>query len=77
MAQLLVRNVPDEIVDALRQRATVNRRSVEAEHRLLLEESLKPGRDDFWKRAAELRAQTRGRIRGDGADMIRVDRDQR
>jgi plasmid stability protein len=42
MARLLVRNVPDDLVAALRERALRNRRSVEAEHRQILEDVLRP-----------------------------------
>ncbi len=42
MAQLHVRNVPDDLVAALKERATGNRRSMEAEHRNILEEVLRP-----------------------------------
>jgi plasmid stability protein len=44
MAQLIVRNLDDEIVVRLRQRATQHRRSTEAEHREILREVLLPGR---------------------------------
>ena len=77
MAQLLVRNVPDDVAEALRRRAELNRRSVEAEHRALLEAALKPGRGSFRDRAAALRAETRGRVAGNSADLIREDRDSR
>ena len=40
MASLVVRNLEQQIVDALKQRAALHGRSAEAEHRLLLEESL-------------------------------------
>lgn len=40
MAQLIVRNLDQEIVNRLRQRAAANGRSVEAEHRELLREAL-------------------------------------
>lgn len=40
MAQLTVRNVPDAVVKALKQRAVENGRSAEAEHRRILEEAL-------------------------------------
>lgn len=40
MAQLLVRNIPREIVDALRRRAVVHGRSAEAEHREILRAAL-------------------------------------
>lgn len=77
MSQLLVRNVPENIVAALKRRAKDNGRSVEAEHRALLEDALKPRREKFIERAAKLREETRGRIKTDSADLIRADRDSR
>jgi plasmid stability protein len=44
MGQLIVRNVDDEIVRALKVRATQKRRSAEAEHREILREVLAPRR---------------------------------
>ena len=40
MAQLIVRNLPDELVRRLKERATRHGRSTEAEHRELLREAL-------------------------------------
>ena len=40
VANLVVRNLEQQIVDALKQRAAHHGRSAEAEHRILLEESL-------------------------------------
>lgn len=40
MANLLVRNLDEGIVKALKQRAARHGRSAEAEHRLILEEAL-------------------------------------
>ena len=77
MAQLLVRDVPQDVVEALKRRAAEHGRSAEAEHRLILEETLRVGRAGFRERAAALRAELRGRIFGDSADLIREDRDQR
>lgn len=77
MAQLLVRDIPDALVLALKERAAAHGRSAEAEHRLILEEALRSGRNEFRKRAGRLRAQTAGRIGGDSADLIRADRDAR
>ena len=76
MAQLLVRDVPRDIVEALKQRAASHGRSAEAEHRAILEQALKAGRAGFRARAAQLRDQTRGRIVGQSADLIREDRDR-
>ncbi len=77
MAQLLVRDIPEALVLALKERAAAHGRSAEAEHRLILEEALRSGRNEFRKRAGRLRAQTAGRIQGESADLIREDRDTR
>ena len=44
MAQLIVRNLEDSIVKALRQRAASQGRSTEAEHREILREALASAR---------------------------------
>jgi antitoxin FitA len=75
--QLLVRDVPQDVVEALKQRAAEHGRSAEAEHRIILEETLRPGRAGFWERAAKLREETRGRITVPSEDLIRQDRDER
>jgi plasmid stability protein len=49
------------MVKALKRRAAERGRSAEAEHRIILEEFLWPGGCEFWERAADLRAETRGR----------------
>ena len=77
MPQLLVRNVPTEVVEALKKRASSHGRSAEAEHRAILEQALSTDRAGFWERARELRRQTEGRISGDSAELIRQDRDER
>lgn len=77
MPQLLVRDVPQDVVEALKRRAAEHGRSAEAEHRAILKEVLCPGRSDFWERAAKLREQTRGRIIIPSEELIRQDRDER
>ena len=48
MANLIVRNIDEKIVDALKARAGKYGRSAEAEHRLILEAALlKPRRKSF------------------------------
>ena len=44
VAQLIVRNLEEGLVDRLRQRATRHRRSTEAEHREILRQALLPSR---------------------------------
>lgn len=77
MAQLLVRDIPQDIVEALKRRAAEHGRSAEAEHRLILEAALRPGRAGFWERAIALREETRGRTLTNSTDLIRQDRDER
>ena len=77
MPQLLVRDVPRDVVEALKRRASSHGRSAEAEHRAILEQALKAGRETFRTRARQLRDETQGRIAGESADLIREDRDGR
>jgi plasmid stability protein len=42
VARLRVRNIPNDLIAALKERAFRNRRSMEAEHRNILEEVLRP-----------------------------------
>jgi len=77
MAQLLVRDVPQDIVEALKRRAAEHGRSAEAEHRIILETALCPNRDGFWERAAKLREKTRGRNLTPSEELVRQARNER
>jgi plasmid stability protein len=77
MPQLLVRDVPRDVVEALKRQASSHGRSAEAEHRAILEKALRAGREAFRARAGRLREETQGRIVGESADLIREDRDSR
>jgi antitoxin FitA len=44
MAQLIVRNLEEELVLALKRRAAGNGRSAEEEHRQILRNALRPGK---------------------------------
>ena len=63
MAQLLVRNVDDDLVRRLKMRAVTAGRSAEAEHRLILEQALRPDVEAFKERARRLRERTKGGAR--------------
>lgn len=55
MANLVVRNLDERIVQALKERATRHKRSAEAEHRALLEQALlKPRRKTFAQALASM-----------------------
>lgn len=79
MPQLLVRNVPEGVVQALKERARQNGRSAEAEHRALLEATLpaKMSWEEFWKVSDHLRELTSGRTATPAEYLIREDRDSR
>ncbi len=77
MAQLLVRNLPDQIVKELRRRAASHHRSVEAEHRALLEKALGPKSKDFRQKLGALRKATEGRIDMPSERLLRESRNER
>ena len=74
MADLTVRDVSDEVVDALKRRAAANGRSVEVEHRELLRAVLLGADHDFALRAKALRQRLRSPA--DSTQTIRADRDR-
>lgn len=76
MGQLLVRNVDDDLIRRLKERAAAHERSAEAEHRAILEGALRPGGRGFAERAARWRRLTAGREATDSAELIRGDRDR-
>lgn len=76
MAQLTVRNIPEEIVRALRVRAARHARSAESEHRRILAEVLGSEAIDFWAHADALRARS-PKQRSNSAVLQRGMRDER
>lgn len=78
MGQLLVRNVDDDVVAWLKARAAANGRSVEAEHREVLRAARAASApDDFWERAARMRARLAGRHITPSEVSLRESRDER
>ena len=73
MVDLTVRNVSQDVVDALERRAAANSRSAEAEHRELLCAALLGADKDFATRAHALRQRLRSSV--DSAEIIRANRD--
>jgi plasmid stability protein len=78
MAQLLVRNIDEEIVRKLRIRAASHGRSVEAEHREILRQVLaEEPQPSFKEIAAKVRALTAGRHHTPSELLQREGRDER
>ena len=72
MAQLTIRNVSQDVTDALKCRAAANGRSAEAEHRELLRTALLGTDENFATRAESLRRRLRSSV--DSAASIRATR---
>jgi plasmid stability protein len=76
MAQILVRDLDDKIVDRLKTRAADHRRSLQAEVKLILEQAARLDRAEARRVADEIRNQLKGRRMSDSADLIRESRDR-
>ena len=79
MATINVRQLGEDVVRRLKQRATVNNRSLEGEVRHILERAVEDDmavkRASFLELAAELRRTTEGRAHTPAESLIREDRD--
>ena len=78
MPQLLVRNLQEETVESLKQRAKVNHRSLQAEVALILENAAKVQPVSFWKNTAKIRKQLTqsNKSFSDSTELIREGRDR-
>ena len=74
MPQLTGRNVGEQVVRAVNQRAAAHGRSAEAEHRELLRKALVLEQEEFAARARVLRQRLRSSV--DRSVLIRADRDR-
>jgi plasmid stability protein len=77
MAQVIVRNLDEGVVAALKQRAQMHGRSLEQELRDILTQAAKPERADLLRIADRIRAMTPQKAQEDSAQLLREDRDNR
>ena len=78
MAQVIVRNLDDKVVAALKRSAARHRRSLEGELRAVLNAAARLTPDDKLAISREIRALTPGqRLLSESAALIRQDRDRR
>jgi plasmid stability protein len=77
MAQVLVRQLNDKVVDRLKKRAKEHGRSLQSEVKTILEEAV-PDYEAAWKRIGRFRKrlQQSGRKFSNSVDLIREDRDR-
>jgi plasmid stability protein len=74
--QLTVRNIDEALYARLKDRASSNHRSLEAEVRAILDQQLRLDRTAVVRRANEFRRRLVGRHTGDATAEIRADRDR-
>ncbi len=70
MAQIIVRNLDDAVVDRLKTRARDNDRSLEAEVRHILEQSAKVDTAQARRIALNIRERLKGRTFPDSIELI-------
>lgn len=71
MAQIIVRNLDESVVDRLKTRARENDRSLEAEVRHILEQSAKVDMAQACQIALNIRERLKGRSFPDSVELIR------
>ena len=74
MAQVLVRNLDDEVVERLRQRARREGRSLEQKLREILTAAARPDREEILAEMDRIRAMTPQVPQTDSTELIREDR---
>lgn len=77
MGQVLIRNVDDSVIAALRARAAARRQSLEAELRDVLARAAAHPRAEIAAELASVRAMTPGGPRLLAEDLVREGRDER
>ena len=80
MPQVLVREINDKVMGILKKKAKKNKRSLQGELRVILEEAAGINRstkvEEFLVRAKAIRDRTSDRSRTDSAELIREDRER-
>lgn len=77
MAQVIVRNLDDSVVDTLKRKAALHDHSLEQELRNILAEAAKLGARDRTSVASRIRAMSPAAEVRDSTELIRQDRDSR
>ena len=74
MAQILIRNIEDDLLERLKKRAAQNGRSLQSEVKLILEQAGRVDMSTALKTAERIRKKLKGRAKTDSVDLIREDR---
>ena len=80
MAQVLIRDLDPEVIEALKRRAKEHNRSLQGELKTILEQAVRSSHsrniDAFLARVKEIRKQTAGMPQTDAAQLVREDRER-
>ena len=76
MGQILVRDLNDEVIERLKDRARNDGRSLQSEVKLILEQAARADVRAARKLAGDIRKRFKGRELTDSVDLIREDRDR-
>jgi len=76
MKAISIRNVPDEVYKSLQEMARKNRRSLQEQIKLILEQEVKLKNRSFLAGAAQWRKHLLGRELTDSVNMVRKDRER-
>ena len=76
MANVLIRNIPEEVLDRFKNMAKSHKRSLQQELRVVLEKTVDQSSPDIFQKALNLRRKLRKKtVRfTDGAKLLREDR---
>jgi len=77
MAQIIVRNLDDRVVQALKARAALHGRALEAEVREILTRESRLTAEEGLDLVDRIRAMSRGPFERSSSDLIREDRERR
>jgi plasmid stability protein len=77
MAQVIVRNLDDEVVSSLKLKAKLKGHSLEQELRDILRRAAELTKEEKLALIDSIRSMTPRRLEDDSADLIREDRDSR
>ena len=76
MAQVLVRDIDEQVVERLKARAERSGRSLQVELKMILDQAARLDMVDARRLAERIRKKLSGRIHGDSVELIREDRER-
>ncbi len=77
MAQVIIEDLDDQVIENLRQKAHLHGRSLEQEMKEILAQAARPTTNELLALADEIRSMTPQRSHPFAEDLIREDRDRR